>query len=50
MLKHDISLSLFLFDSKTDNSAGTSLFSIQAATMKIIIFYFMADRTLASVL
>lgn len=50
MLKHDIPLSLLLFDSKTGNNAGTSLLPIQVATMKIIIFHFMADRTLGSLL
>lgn len=47
MLKHDISLSLLLFDIKTGNNAGISLFPIQAVSLKII-FHFMAGRTLGS--
>jgi len=50
MLKHDVPLSLLLFDSKTGNSVGTSLFPIQAGPIKIIIFHFVADRTLGSLL
>jgi len=50
MLKRDVPLSLFLVDSKTGNNAVTSLFPIQAGTVKIIIFHFMANRTLGSLL
>ena len=49
MLKHDVPLSLLLFGSRTGNNASTSLFTIQAVTMKII-FHFIAVRTVCSLL